>query len=237
MAALYRWLQSSLIAITFASGTTVQPAPIPRQEPIGQLEKVAEIRGAMPTGVAVSSSGRIFINYPRWGDRVEFTVAEVVNGQPVAFPSAAMNQQGDVSTQQDRIVSAQSVVIDPSGMNLWVVDTGSLRPQPISYGGPKLIQVDLRTNQVVRRILIDKAALEPETYLNDVRFLMQPGSHNYAFITDSSAKGGIIVVDLTNGNSWRRLGDTPFTRSDPGFVPIVEAQVLMIREQGSPPTL
>ena len=108
MAALYRWLQSSLIAITFASGTTVQPAPIPRQEPIGQLEKVAEIRGAMPTGVAVSSSGRIFINYPRWGDRVEFTVAEVVNGQPVAFPSAAMNQQGDVNTQQDRIVSAQS---------------------------------------------------------------------------------------------------------------------------------
>ena len=235
MAALYRWLQSSLIAITFASGTTVQPAPIPRQEPIGQLEKVAEIRGAMPTGVAVSSSGRIFINYPRWGDRVEFTVAEVVNGQPVAFPSAAMNQQGDVSTQQDRIVSAQSVVIDPSGMNLWVVDTGSLRPQPISYGGPKLIQVDLRTNQVVRKILIDKAALEPETYLNDVRFLMQPGSPNYAFITDSSAKGGIIVVDLTNGKSWRRLGDTPFTRSDPGFVPIVEAQVLMIREQGKPP--
>ena len=235
MAALYRWLQTSLIAITFASGTTVQSVPIPRQEPIGQIEKVAEIRGAMPTGVAVSSSGRIFINYPRWGDRVEFTVAEVVNGQPVAFPSAAMNRQGDVSTQQDRIVSAQSVVIDPSGMNLWVVDTGSLRPQPISYGGPKLIQVDLRTNQVVRKILIDKAALEPETYLNDVRFLMQPGSPNYAFITDSSAKGGIIVVDLTNGKSWRRLGDTPFTRSDPGFVPIVEAQVLMIREQGKTP--
>lgn len=235
MKTLSQWLRNSLIAITFASGASVESAPIARQEPIGRLEKVAEIRGAMPTGVAVATSGRIFINYPRWGDRVEFTVAEIVNGQPVAFPSAAMNRQGDASTQQDRIVSAQSVVIDPSGMNLWIVDTGSLRPQPISYGGPKLMQVDLGTNQVVRKILIDKAALEPETYLNDVRFLMQPGRPNYAFITDSSAKGGIIVVDLQNGESWRRLGDTPFTRSDPGFVPIVEAQVLMLREKGKSP--
>ena len=232
---MLRWLQNSMFTLALASGASVQAGPVASQQPIGEIEKVAEIRGAMPTGVAVSTSGRIFINYPRWGDAVEFTVAEIVNGKPVAFPSAALNRLGDVSTQEMRIVSAQSVVVDPTGVHLWIVDTGSLRPQPISYGGPKLMKVDLRTNQVIDTILIDQEALEPETYLNDVRFLLPSGSPGYAFITDSSVKGGIIVVDLKSKQSWRRLGDTSFTRSDPGFVPIVEAQVLMLREQGKPP--
>jgi len=235
MKGMWQRVQNGMLGVAWATGVSVQASPIPQQQPIGKLEPVAEIRGAMPTGVAVSASGRVFINYPRWGDAVEFTVAEIVNGTPVAFPSVALNRQGAVSTQQSRIVSAQSVVIDPTGMNLWIVDTGSLRPQPISYGGPKLIKVDLRTNQVVRTILIDREALEPETYLNDVRFVLPPESPGYAFISDSSAKGGIIVVDLGNGESWRRLSNTPFTRSDPGFVPIVEAQVLMLREHGKPP--
>lgn len=228
-------LQNGMLGLALATGAAVQASPIPKQQPIGKLEPVAEIRGAMPTGVAVSSSGRVFINYPRWGDAVEFTVAEIVNGTPIAFPNVALNRKGTISTQQNRIVSAQSVVIDPTGMNLWIVDTGSLRPVPISYGGPKLIKVDLRTNQVVRTILIDREALEAETYLNDVRFVLEPDSNGFAFITDSSAKGGIIVVDLGTGKSWRRLSDTPFTRSDPGFVPIVEAQVLMLREKGKTP--
>ena len=38
----------------------------------------------MPTGVTVSHSGRIFICYPKWGDKVDFTVAEVKDGKPVA---------------------------------------------------------------------------------------------------------------------------------------------------------
>lgn len=228
-------LRNGVISVALATGAAAHSSPAPRQQPIGELERVAEIRGAMPTGVAVSASGRVFINYPRWGDPMDFTVAEIVNGTPVAFPSAALNQQGSVNSQQNRIVSAQSVVIDPTGRNLWIVDTGSLRPEPISYGGPKLIKVDLRTNQVVKTILIDREALEAETYLNDVRFALEPDSDGHAFITDSSAKGGIIVVDLGNGKSWRRLSDTRFTRSDPDFVPIVEAQVLMLREGGKPP--
>ena len=44
---------------------------------IGQLEVVATFDGAMPTGVTVANSGRIFVNFPRWGDKVEYTVAEV----------------------------------------------------------------------------------------------------------------------------------------------------------------
>ncbi|QNI49068.1 L-dopachrome tautomerase-related protein [Synechococcus sp. A15-60] len=225
-------LQAFALAACLATSSQVQAQPIPAQQPIGDLETVAEIHGAMPTGIAVSSSGRIFINYPRWGDDVPFTVAEIVDGKPIAFPNTVWNQLGSVSTQDKRIVSAQSVVIDPSGNHLWIVDTGSLRPHPISYGGPKLIQVSLENNKVLRTILIEPAALNPETYLNDVRFLFKTKAASYAFISDSSPDGGIIVVNLVSGESWRRLSGTRFTRSDPSFIPIVEAEVLMIREPG-----
>ena len=232
MALIRKSLQAFALAACLATSSQVQAQPIPAQQSIGDLETVAEIHGAMPTGIAVSTSGRIFINYPRWGDDVQFTVAEIVDGKPLAFPNTIWNQQGSVSTQDRRIVSAQSVVIDPSGNHLWIVDTGSLRPHPISYGGPKLIQVSLENNKVLRTILIEPEALTPETYLNDVRFLFNSNTASYAFISDSSPDGGIIVVNLVTGESWRRLSGTSFTRSDPSFVPVVEAEVLMIREPG-----
>jgi hypothetical protein len=45
-------------------------------EPLGVLEPVAYFNDAMPTGVTVSHKGRIFVNFPRWGDDVPFTVSE-----------------------------------------------------------------------------------------------------------------------------------------------------------------
>ena len=228
-------LQLSLLAVCgvlFAAPVVAEA--LPEQQPIGTLEVVAKIRGAMPTGIAVSSTGRLFVNYPRWGDRVQFTVAEIVNGVPVAFPSQQMNALADRNNQTHRIVSAQSVVVDPSGRTLWIVDTGVLRPHPVSYGGAKLIAVDLQTNQVVRTIFIDQDVLASNTYLNDVRFAMRTGKAGYAFVTDSSSDGGIIVVDLDTGRSWRRLGKTRFTMSDPGFYPMVEAKLLMVRPAGQP---
>ncbi|WP_411868756.1 L-dopachrome tautomerase-related protein [Vulcanococcus limneticus] len=227
------WLHHTLlVSVATMSSAAGLATPIAKQERIGNVEPVAQIRGAMPTGVAVSSTGRIFINYPRWGDLVEFTVGEIVNGKPVAYPNEKLNQQGSRETQSQRIVSAQSVVIDPTGSTLWIVDTGSAQPLPISYGGPKLIAIDLKTNQVSRTITIEESALEPGTYLNDVRFMMAKGTAGYAFITDSSSNGGIIIVNLGTGENWRRLGKTRFTMSDPDFYPVVESEILMLRERG-----
>jgi len=44
---------------------------------LGNPEVVATFHGPMPTGVTVSHTGRIFVNFPRWGDKVDYTVAEV----------------------------------------------------------------------------------------------------------------------------------------------------------------
>lgn len=40
----------------------------PTVQPIGTLETVAQFDGPMPTGVTVSHQGRIFVNFPKWGD-------------------------------------------------------------------------------------------------------------------------------------------------------------------------
>lgn len=50
-------------------------------------EVVAEFDSLMPTGVTVTDEGRIFVSFPRWGDSVPYTVAEVVDGRPVAYPA------------------------------------------------------------------------------------------------------------------------------------------------------
>jgi hypothetical protein len=74
------------------SPTIIPAQDLPADEPLGTLEPVAYFSGAMPTGITVSQHGRIFVNFPKWGDEVQFTVAEIRDGEPVAYPDEAMNQ-------------------------------------------------------------------------------------------------------------------------------------------------
>ena len=59
---------------------TMQQSRLPASKPVGELEPVAQFNGAMLTGVTVSHQGRIFVNYPKWSDDVQFTVAEMRDG-------------------------------------------------------------------------------------------------------------------------------------------------------------
>lgn len=203
----------------------------------GEIEPVMAFNGPMPTGVAVSRSGRIFVNFPRWGDRVEFTVAEVKDGQIVPYPNAQINRL-DESRAAECLVSVQSVVIDPQD-RLWILDTGSINMQPVLPDAAKLICVDLQTNQIIKRIHFSRSIVPETSYLNDVRFDLNRGDREgLAYITDSSEKGpnGIIVVNLASQLSWRRLKDHPSTKAEPNFIPTVEGQPLMVREPGKEPT-
>lgn len=199
---------------------------------VGQLEVVARFDGPMPTGVTVSRDHRIFVNFPRWGDDVPFTVAEVVNGKATAYPDAEINRQ-DQADAAHHFISVQSVVVDAKN-RLWVLDTGAPLMKQTVPGGPKLICIDLATNQVVKTIQFPPDVAGPTSYLNDVRFDLRAGRSGFAYITDSSAKGpnGIVVVDLGAGEGWRRLNDDPSTRPDPNFIPIVEGQPVVRKEKG-----
>ncbi len=152
---------------------------------VGQLETVATFNGPMPTGVTVSQTGRIFVNFPRWGDDVPFTVAEMVKGKAVAFPDAAVNDWAgrkkanpnaflDERENQTHFVNVQSVVVDPMD-RLWALDTGAPMLKTVVPGGAKLVCVDLKTNRVVKTILLPPATAGTNSYMNDVRFDLRVG--------------------------------------------------------------
>ncbi len=222
---------------TRRDGTVDADVALKTDELLGVLEMVATFDGPMPTGVTVSPAGRIFVNFPRWGDDVSATVAEIRDGRAVPYPDERWNHPGD-DGDEAAFVSVQSVVVDPAG-RLWVLDTGSPMFQPTRPGGPKLVCVDLDTDTVRQTIVVPPHVALLTTYLNDIRFDLRRGDAGMAFITDSSAQGpnGIIVVDLATGESWRRLNDHPSTKAEPTseFRPVVEGRYFMQRTPGAPP--
>jgi sugar lactone lactonase YvrE len=193
---------------------------------LGNAELVHAFHGQMPTGVTVADDGRIFVCYPRWFDPVEFTVAELRDGEEVPYPDAALNVF-DESRPGDCLVSVQSVVVDPGG-RLWLLDTGSTGMGHTIPGGPKLVCVDPRRDEVVQTIALPRDVALETTYLNDVRFDLRRGEGGLAFITDSALEGpnGLIVVDLGPGRGWRKLSGHSTVLPEEGFLAIIEGRPL-----------
>lgn len=224
--------------VTFASDPGVAGPP---------LEVVHAFYGQFPTGITVSSTGRIFTNFP-----AGLAVGNVNNGTPgiyqvaeltglkteVAYPSVKINtppggainyttSPATGSNYVDYLIAVQSVVID-SIDRLWILDTG--RPiDPISGsqvaavpGGPKLIGVNLTTNEIFTTITFPSTVALPTGYLNDVRFDLRPeltsSGQGIAYLTDSDGEG-LIVVDLGSGESWQHLyaQDVAATHAEEGF--------------------
>lgn len=232
-----RFLVLSLVTVSvlFWGNVKAQLPDLPQSQTVGELELVATFDGAMPTGVTVSQEGRIFVNFPRWGDDVPYTVGEVIGDEVVPYPNTEINSND--SDPQNSLLSVQSVVVDPNN-RLWLLDTGRPLFEAASYGKPKLVGVNLESNRVFKIILFPEDVALPTTYLNDIRFDLTRGTEGMAFITDSSAEGtnGIIIVDLASGKSWRRLDKHPSTLAEPNFVPIVEGQPLLNRPADGEPS-
>lgn len=200
-----------------------------RDKSTGKAEVVATFWHAMPTGVTVTETGRIFVSFPRWGDDVPFTVAEINRGAVVPYPNSVINI-ADINNPGKSFLSVQSVVADGRG-KLWVLDTASPGFSKPIAGGAKLVAIDLNTNKVVKTIVLSENVVLPATYVNDVRIDYRAGKSGIAYITDSSLSGtgGIIVVDLYSGSAVRRLTGDLTTSPEKGFVPVVEGETLLQR--------
>lgn len=209
-----------------------------------------------PPGITVSRSGRKFSNYPPGldanntndGNNGKYTVAELTaNNTERPYPSAEINNPpgGSINytttppsgaNYKNYLIGVQSVVLDPQD-RLWILDTGRALTEngtlvPASYGGPKLVAVDLSSDQVVQTIVFPTTVAFSDSYLNDVRFDLRPqlteSGKGVAYITDSSTEGrnGIIVVDLGTGESWRHLDGTSEVRPERSFVAWVWGEAL-----------
>ncbi|RRW42262.1 gluconolaconase [Pseudomonas luteola] len=225
----------TLLAATIAAVSTLSfaaaPAPqdLPHETSIGQLEPVFAFYDAMPTGVTVSEQGRLFVNFPQWGDNAPFSVGEIRDGKVVPYPDQAINTP-DQKAPAKHFISVQSVVADGQG-RLWVLDTAAPKfsaPQP---GGTKLVAIDLKSNKVVKTLVFPANVILPSTYVNDMRFDFRSGKEGTVYVTDSSVSGpgAIIVMDIATGKATRRLDGDISTSADKRFIPTVEGEAMLAR--------
>ncbi len=165
------------------------------------------------TGVTVSADGRIFVNFPRWTEDSAVSVAELKNGQVVPYPdaewNARRNARKDEVTPGDHWVCVQSVVA--AGGSLWVIDPAAPAMGNIVPNGPKLVRIDLATNRPVRSYAFGEDVAPQGSYLNDVRISPDGAT---AYLSDSGARGALVVVDLASGRAKRVLDGHPSTQPD-----------------------
>ncbi len=168
------------------------------------------------TGVAATQDGRIFVCSPRWETDTAVSVAELKGGKLVPYPNAEWNAWRNIKplTPKDHFICVQSVTVDAQGF-LWIVDAAAPGLEFIIPDGPKLLKVDLKTNQVVQNIAFDTSVAPQGSYLNDVR--VSPDG-KWAYLTDSGAKGALLTVDLQAGKITRLLDGAPSTQPQPGVV-------------------
>ena len=180
------------------------------------MQLVARFPTQQITGLAVARNGRIFVNLPRWTVDVPISLGEVVDGRIRPYPNTAWNAYRNRAPLDpaSHFVCVQSVVFDRQG-NLWVLDPASPATEGPKPNGPKLVEIDIRSNTVKRVVPFDAAVAIPGSYLNDVRF--SPDGR-FAYMTDSGVRGSLVVADLGSGRSWRVLDGHPSTQMDMSVV-------------------
>ena len=210
-------LVASLLAV-LVSCASHEPAAGFEPEWDKLVVEVAEFPNAQPTGVAVSGTGRVFVNFPYWDKRPAVSVAELdSDGKLQPFPSRSWNKwDGRSATSALRsFVSAQAIYVDKEDY-LWALDSGSPRKESgVVIAGPKLFKIDLADNSIVQVFYFDqKRDLKPYSFLSDFRV---DSAKNVAYITDAG-RGGILIYDLKAREARTVLIDHESTKPQPGLI-------------------
>ncbi|HXT13445.1 MAG TPA: L-dopachrome tautomerase-related protein [Candidatus Angelobacter sp.] len=162
------------------------------------------------TGVALSRTGRMFVNYPRWQGPHDFDVVEITsNGIARPFPDKEWNSWKKGESGSNKWVSVQAVYVDDNDY-LWVVDAGAPQMEVVEDHGAKLVKIDLKHDRVARIFNLTELPGK-DSYLNDVRVDTES---NIAYLTESK-QGGIVVLDTQSGKARMVLRKEPPVVSDP----------------------
>jgi sugar lactone lactonase YvrE len=188
-----------------------------------QLDNVA-------VGVAASPDDRTFYTFSRAIDETEpLSLGEHAGGDAVVPYPPGWTQDATGATPTN-LLSVQAVTVDAQD-RLWILDTAKVGQAPIVPGTPKLVAVDLATDETVQTIYFPPEVAGPTAMLNDVRIDLSKGAAGVAFLTDSSSQGpnALVVVDLASGTSMRRLNDHPTVKPEPITV-MCEGDPLIVAE-------
>lgn len=164
---------------------------------------------SVANGYASTPSGRVFLPLSHLDGSPGPQVVEWKRGKTAPYPDASWNGWKSGDDPAKAFVRVNALRTGPRG-SLWIVDVGApgLGKAPLP-GGPKLVKIDLASNQVVRTYALD-GATKPKSFIDDVRF-----HGNLAYVTDAGSPG-VIVLDLATGATRRVLdGDPSMTAQRP----------------------
>lgn len=177
-----------------------------------QLEEVFADATYQLTGIAVSKANRVFVNYPYWLDNHSYSVVEVKDGKPVPYPNAEWNSFEKGEDGQNKFVTVQSVVTDDQGF-LWVVDAAGIGLGKVYQNSAKVLKINLANDQIEKIYRFPEGVVGEDVYINDIRVDNENG---FAYLTNSNT-GGIVVLNIQNGESRLVLANTPAVKSDPNY--------------------
>ena len=207
---------SALLGMAIGFIAHIAAAQSPKLEPVFQ-DNTYQI-----TGVAVSKSGRVFVNYPYWTDTYRYAVAEVgKDGSAKPYPDEAYNgwREGQ-SVAPNRWICVQSVHVDAKD-RLWVVDAASVKQNGVISNMHRLVCFNLATNKA-EKVYPMQGIVGSDSYLNDIRVDTE---REVAYVTESK-KGGIVVLDLKSGKARLLLKDDKSVKADPTYKFIIDGRLL-----------
>ncbi|MFC4209794.1 hypothetical protein ACFOWA_01290 [Pedobacter lithocola] len=140
------WVSITLGACNL-SPNTHRPNDLTIKKPL--LEEVFADSTYQPTGVAIAADGRLFTNYPYWLDKHKYAVAEIRDGQPMAYPNVEWNSFKKGDNGLNKFVCVQSVVADDKGY-LWIVDAAGIGLGEVYQKSNKVVKINLSTNSIER---------------------------------------------------------------------------------------
>jgi sugar lactone lactonase YvrE len=220
----------SISVLSFFSTPTGLPAAaaddVVPHEKDSQLELFADLPGPMLRGITLSHQGRIFITFPRMDGSSSYTLAELKNGKPVAYPSVEYNKH-EGQKPSERLISVTSAIVDAKD-RLWLIDSARLGRELIG-GGTKLVGIDLATNQIFKTIPLTSSVVTPQSILQDLRFDSSKGKEGVIYVSDCAPEGksAIIVVDIASGNCMRRLNGHTSVQAEREFLPFIHGRPMM----------
>ncbi|ORY59276.1 major royal jelly protein-domain-containing protein [Pseudomassariella vexata] len=182
------------------------------------LEAVHESIQA-PTGLAVDSTLNVYLTYPRnSGPTPKNVVLATSFTEEEPWPSADIQNCTPSQNISECFINVQNVVLDSLGQ-MWVIDSGIAPGQSSAVlFGTKVMSFNVTTRELIRTYFIPESLLYENMNANDLRINNTLGTNGYAFITDASAAGSLITINLDDGSASRRLFNTTVTRADRNFV-------------------
>ncbi len=227
--ALRRNCLRALMLAPLAGGMATRAFAYPKSSV--KLELVATSPTHLWNGVTLTANGRMFASMPRWPgfEQTPALVEVMKDGSLVPYPGGAWNEWKPGDSGTDSFVGVNAVNCF-DGVTIWAVDQGTVPGHDAFMpGAGKFVQIDTRTNKIVRKYEFGTDVLPPGAAFNDIRIY-----GNYAYLTDSGA-GAIVVVNLKTGDGLRRLaGHTSTTMQRAG---IARDNVPMVHPDGKPHTV